>query len=231
MSRLRVCPLFSSDVNPSVGEYREDDLLPISALQHLVFCPRRVALIFLEGVWSDNEFTIDGLQRHETVHDEGFRSSKGVRMLRGVPLRSLTLGVVGFADVVEMTGERAKMKLFPVEYKRGRLRHERGYEVQLCAQAICLEESLGVPVRSGALFFWETRRRLTIELDSQLRAETEAAARELHRVLSEEKTPPAVPGRRCAKCSLVELCVPRVWQRRRQAGDYVRHLATDDPIA
>lgn len=216
-------------MKPPLGRYNEDELLPISALQHLIFCPRRAALIYLEGVWSDNEFTVDGIQQHETVHAEGARSQKGIREIRTLPLRSLKLGLVGIADVVEIGELAGHMTVFPVEHKRGRLRHERGYEVQLCAQALCLEELLEVPVHAGALFFWETRRRLTIDLDQELREETEVAAVELHRLLSGDATPPAVPGRRCSKCSLVELCIPRVSSRRRKAADYVKALVTGDP--
>ena len=151
--------------------FSEDDLLPISALQHLLFCERRAFLVHVERVWQENVSTVEGHQLHDRTHEAGTESRGDIRIARGLRLRSLTLGLSGMADVVEFhrvaDGEagaelprtRGRWRPFPVEYKRGILRHEQAYEVQLCAQAMCLEEMLGTAVPAGSLFYGLSRRR------------------------------------------------------------------------
>ena len=184
----------------------EEALIPISALQHYLFCPRQCALIHLERLWAEDGTTAEGRILHERV-DAGSGETRGaVRIARGVQLRSLALGVAGRADVVEFRGDPPRP--FPVEYKRGRPKAHRADEVQLCAQAICLEEMLGQAVPEGALFYGEVRRRHRVSFDADLRAltaQTAAAARA--NILGGITPPPLrIPG--CDNCSLKLLCLP-----------------------
>ena len=213
--------------------FGEDDLLPISALAHLLFCERRAVLVHLEEAWEDNPFTVEGRQVHEKAHEAGSASVAQAHIARGLWLRSLTLGLVGKADVVEfhpgeestdvvLPGLAGRWRVFPVEYKRGRRRHERGYEIQLCAQAMCLEEMLGVEICEGALYYAATHRRLEIEFDSALRAQTAAAAARLHELLSRGNTPLAEPGPKCESCSMANTSLPQRTDGQRSAARYLR---------
>lgn len=145
--------------------FLEDDLLPLSGLQHLAFCERQWALIHIEQSWAENRLTAQGRVLHNRAHDGPPESRPGLRIARGLRLRSLRLGLSGQADVVEfypapdgiaLPGETGLWRPFPVEYKRGRPKAGRCDEVQLCAQALCLEEMFARPIPSGALFYWET---------------------------------------------------------------------------
>lgn len=201
--------------------YTEEDLLPLSALQHLVFCERQCALIHLEQVWEDNPLTVQGTQLHEKV-DGGSGETRGdLRIARGLPLRSFRLGLAGRADAVEMRrqepgGPGAEVpglppgpwRPFPVEYKRGQPKSHRADEIQLCAQALCLEEMLATPVPAGALFYGETRRREDVPFDPELRRLTEEAAARLHRLVASGVTPPPVREPKCDRCSLIGICLP-----------------------
>lgn len=156
--------------------YIEDELVPLSALQHLLYCERRAALVHVEQAWADNVYTVEGSHMHDRADQAGTERRGNLLICRGVPIRSMRLGLSGRADVVEFHlitapgGSLEGVRLpvydglwapFPVEYKRGRLRHESGYEVQLCAQAMCLEETLGAErIPYGALFFGEAHRAL-----------------------------------------------------------------------
>ena len=149
--------------------YSEDDLLPVSALQHLTFCERQCALIHIEQLWSENIFTAQGRVMHERVHSETSENRRNVRIELGMPLRSLRLGLIGKADVVEFHRQPNGMwQPFPVEYKRGKPKLNNCDKVQLCAQAICLEETLGVSISSGALFYGKDRRRADVEFNETL---------------------------------------------------------------
>ncbi|HHT9112310.1 MAG: CRISPR-associated protein Cas4 [Planctomycetes bacterium] len=200
--------------------YSEDDLIPISALADFTFCERRAALHFIERIWEDNVFTAEGTILHERVDDASASEVRGnVRIARSVWLRSLVLGLVGKADVVEFhKTELGGVKLegasglwlpFPVEYKRGYLRPERSFEIQLCAQALCLEEMLGGNIPSGAIFYGKTRRRMDVVFDKALRTETEEAAKKVHELIESGITPKAEYSAKCKKCSLLELCLPK----------------------
>jgi len=211
--------------------YEEEDLLPVSLLQHLCFCGRRAALIFLEGVWEENLFTAEGRRLHERTDEPCTEARGDIRIARGLLLRSARLGLSGKADVVEfhrlagepgqegaestgpavvtLPGIAGRWQPFPVEYKRGWTRPEEGYEVQLCAQALCLEEMLGAAVPAGALFYGKSYHRLEVALDARLRQTTEAATARLHDLVRSGKTPSASYGRKCEKCSLLPLCLPR----------------------
>ena len=188
------------------GFVDEDSLIPISALQHFLFCPRQCALIHVEAVWAENLRTIEGRILHERV-DSGTRETRPrVRVERGVALRCLSLGVIGRADAVEFHGRPARP--FPVEYKRGRPKPHRADEVQLCAQALCLEEMSGQGVPEGALFYGEARRRTAIVFDEDLRALTRQVAHDARAMVLAQRTPPPVRMPGCRSCSLLEACRP-----------------------
>lgn len=198
----------------------EGDLIPLSAVQHMLYCPRQCALIHNEQQWADNQFTVEGSILHERV-DSGTRERRsGVTTARNVALRSQRLGLAGVADVVEIhPGNRP----YPVEYKRGRPKGHRADEVQLCAQAMCLEEMLEVSVPEGALFYGQSRRRKVVPFDPELRELTRAVAYQTRVMLSRGETPlPAYEGRKCSACSLQTVCQPRM---PRQAGSVVEWLA------
>ncbi|CAM4255863.1 CRISPR-associated protein Cas4 [Palleronia rufa] len=195
--------------------------LPLSALQHWLFCPRQCALIHVERLWEENRLTAEGRVLHERA-DAGVPESRdGMRVLRSVQIASVRLGVHGVADVVEMRGSQP----FPVEYKRGRPKAHRADEVQLCAQAICLEEMTGQDVPAGALFYGARRRRQAVAFDADLRALTARVAAEARAAAAAGELPAPVydPGR-CESCSLNDLCRPRAprggardWMARRLA--------------
>src|SRR3990172_791371 len=191
--------------------YNEDDLIQLSALQHLVFCERQCALIHIEQLWSENIFTAEGRIMHEKV-DTANRESRGnIRIEYGVPMRSLRLGLIGKADVVEFHRKNDGTWLpFPVEYKRGKPKMDDCDKVQLCAQAICLEEMLNVEIPEGALFYGQTRRREDVVIDKSLRMKTEDAAKKVHELIDSGITPKAEYSAKCKKCSLLNLCLPKV---------------------
>jgi len=196
--------------------YNEDDLLPISALQHLIFCERQCALIHIEQAWAENLFTAEGRVMHEHVHAEDRESRGKVRIEYGMSIRSLRLGLIGKADVVEFhrindvsKSGAAKWVPFPVEYKRGKPKKDDSDKVQLCAQALCLEEMLNVTVSEGALFYGKNRRRLDVTLDDRLRRFTEETVMRLHWLIESGATPRAIYAKKCDTCSLVGMCLPK----------------------
>lgn len=198
--------------------FAEADLLPLSALQHLIFCERQCALIHVEGAWQDNALTASGSSAHERVDEAPGESRRDLRIARGLALRSLRLGLAGRADVVEfhrsedgvaVEGRRGRWRAFPVEYKRGRPKSHRADEVQLCAQALCLEEMLGGEVREGALFYGKPRRRALVVFDEELRGLVERSAVRLHELVAGGITPPAIYEKKCDSCSLFEICRPK----------------------
>lgn len=189
--------------------YTEDQLLPLSALQHLTFCERQCALIHIEGAWAENRLTAEGRIMHERVHEGEDETRNGVRIVRGLRLRSFRLGLTGIADVVEFRNGEAGEGVFPVEYKRGKPKHDACDEVQLCAQAMCLEEMLGRSVPEGALFYGVNRRRHPVAFAPPLRAAVEEAARRVHELIEGGCTPPAVYEKKCDNCSLFSVCLPK----------------------
>lgn len=215
--------------------YSDDELVMISALQHCLFCRRQCALIHLEGVWAENYLTATGRTLHERVDSGCAETRRDVHVATSLRLISHRLGVMGVADIVEFhrvesacdpewrrvaapLSKRAGLwKPYPVEYKRGKPKAHRADEVQLCAQAICLEEMLGVAIPEGALFYGEPRRRTVIAFDDELRALTESVAREAHELIASGVTPPPVITKGCDACSLKELC----FQRKLSARDWI----------
>ncbi|MBN1283296.1 MAG: CRISPR-associated protein Cas4 [Proteobacteria bacterium] len=203
--------------------YTESELLPLSALQHLLFCERQCALIHIEQAWAENRFTAEGRILHDNVHERGDETRAGVSIARALPLRSFVLGLSGIADVVEFQREAASgvWQPFPVEYKRGKPKAESCDTVQLCAQAMCLEEMLGVEIPKGALFYGKTRRRLDVVFDDELRKLTTETARRLHELIRGSKTPSPRYDARCEQCSLLDLCMPKAMRRDRKVADYI----------
>lgn len=214
------------------------ELLPISALQHLLYCERQCALIHLEQLWAENQFTVEGNVMHEKAHDGPDEMKAGVRIVRGLTVKSEALGLSGQCDVVEFHPDGT---ILPVEYKRGKPKGHRADEVQLCAQAMCLAEMFDVapvfnrsaeadaPVTSqgavmqaalgsrnhmipaGRIYYGQTRRRMDVAFDMELCALTVATARHLHELIASRRTPAAVyEERKCESCSLKELCMPQV---------------------
>lgn len=203
---------------------REEPIM-ISALNHYEYCPRRCALIHIEQLWDENRFTAEGKIMHEHVHEQGDESRGNVKIGRGIPLRSLRLGLVGVADVVEFHRiDKNLWQPFPVEYKRGKPKPDDSDSVQLCAQAMCLEEMLSIPVLKGALFYGRTRRRLDVTFDESLRAKTEGAAREAHDLIESGVTPPPVYDKRCEGCSLLDECMPRKMEKQVSVKRYLKRM-------
>jgi len=209
--------------------FTEDTLLPLSALQHLLFCERQCALIHIEGLWAENRLTVEGRHLHGKAHEGGDETRDGIRVVRGLAVRSLRLGLVGKADVVEFRPPalpETRPRPFPVEYKRGRPKRHEADRVQLCAQALCLEEMLRVDVPAGALFYGRTRRRLDVRFDVSLRRLTEESAMRLHVLITSGRTPRAVRAPKCDNCSLLHLCLPDALRPRLSATRFVaRSLA------
>jgi CRISPR-associated exonuclease Cas4 len=209
--------------------YTEEDLIPLSALQHVVFCERQCALIHIEQMWDENRLTAEGKIMHERVHEAGEESRGKVRIERGVPLRSLKLGLIGKADVVEFhLLEGDKWQPYPVEHKRGKPKPDECDKVQLCAQALCLEEMLGVEVPSGAVFYGRTRHRLDVEFDQALRDETARTAAQAHELIRSGTTPKPVYTKKCKNCSLMNQCLPQVLHKERSVKGYLRQVLGEE---
>ncbi|MCP4693765.1 MAG: CRISPR-associated protein Cas4 [Desulfobacterales bacterium] len=230
------------------GLYSEDDLIPLSALQHLLFCARQCALIHVEQTWVENLYTAEGRILHDRVDAEKRIVRGEIRVEFGMALKSRRLGLIGKADVVEFhlkgegatpeeapgaaaqpgngrgNGVKPSWTPFPVEYKRGRPKKDFSDKVQLCAQALCLEEMLDVKIPAGALFYGKTRRRLDVVFDEELGRRTRDAARRVHELLDDARTPRPRYTKKCDKCSFVELCLPRTLERNRSVKRYLEEV-------
>jgi len=201
--------------------FQEEDLIPISALQHFIFCPRQCALIHIEQLWNENLFTAQGRIMHEKVHSQTSESRRTIRVEYGMPLRSLRLGLIGKADVVEFHLEKGQWLPYPVEYKRGKTKPDNRDSIQLCAQALCLEEMRDVKIPQGALYYGKERHRVCVEFDEALRCQTAEAAGSVRVLIESGKTPLPVYESKCDSCSLLDLCLPKVVQRHIPVGDYL----------
>lgn len=233
--------------------HTEETLLPISALQHLVFCERQWALIHLEQQWEENPLTLKGRFLHENVEIPGTESRGDLRVTTALPLRSLELGLVGKADRVEfhrspnardgpaddssptrgvtLPGIQGRWRPVPVEYKHGKPKQNNADAVQLCAQALCLEEMLDTDIPEGLLYYGKTRKRHEIEFTDSLREETRALARRLHALTAAGQTPVAKYQSKCDACSLFDRCLPKVTGRQNRVGNYLqRNLAQLDSL-
>lgn len=207
----------------------ETDLLPLSALQHLMFCERQCALIHIEQAWLENRYTAEGRVLHDRVHESDAEQRGEVRIVRGLRMRSLELGLIGQADVVEFRKQaNGTEQPFPVEFKRGRPKPDECDEIQLCAQAMCLEEMLGVDVPDGAIFYGKPRRRHAVTFNQSLRELTRKQATRLHELVASGHTPPATYiAKKCDTCSLMPICQPKTQQQAQAIDDYMKRMVSE----
>ena len=211
--------------------YHEEDYLQLSGIQHFRFCRRQWALIHIEDQWAENYRTVDGALMHQNAHDKGFQESRGDLLItRGMYIFSPDLGVSGQCDVVEFRRDPAGISLhgregtwqpYPVEYKRGRPKVDRADELQLCGQAMCLEEMLCCSIPEGALYYGETRHRMTVLFTGELRREVQDCLREMHSLYQKSHTPRVKPTKACNACSLKDLCLPRL-MRVKPMSEYLK---------
>jgi CRISPR-associated exonuclease Cas4 len=212
--------------------YSEDELLPLSGIQHFLFCRRQWALIHIENQWQENVFTFEWRQLHERVDDPTFNETrKGHITVRSMPVVSYELGLNGICDVVEfqespdgipLKNREGTYTVMPVEYKRGHEKASAIDDVQLCAQAICLEEMLVTNIPQGAVFYGETRRRSIVLLTRELRDQVYQLSREMHDYFQRGYTPNSKPTKACKSCSLVDICLPEVTSQPNRVSVYIR---------
>ncbi len=216
--------------------FDEEDYLQLSGLQHFCFCRRQWALIHIENQWAENFRTVDGALMHENVHNQEFRESRGdLLIVRGLSVRSAELGVSGQCDVVEFHRDESGVPLrgrkglwlpYPVEYKRGKQKENIADELQLCGQAMCLEEMLCCTIPEGALYYGEPRRRSIVALTPELRDRVRESLTEMHELYQRRSTPKVRPSKSCNACSLKELCLPKL-MRNRKVSDYLTDAVED----
>ena len=219
-------------------EYNEADYLQLSGIQHFRFCRRQWALIHIENQWAENSRTVGGEIMHERAHDSELRERRGDLLItRNMPVASPTLGVSGACDVVEfrrsdhgctIAGESGSFQPYPVEYKHGAPRADMANELQLCGQAMCLEEMLCCDIPCGALYFGETRRRVEVNFTPELRQEVQDCLREMHALYQRGYTPRVKPAKECNACSLKELCLPKL-MRTGSVKTYLRKSLEECP--
>ena len=214
--------------------YNEEDYLQLSGLQHFVFCRRQWALIHIESQWDENLRTVEGKIVHERAHDAAQREWRGDLLItRDMRIASPTLGISGACDVVEfrrsstgitLDGVDGLFQPYPVEYKKGRPRNDHANEIQLCAQAMCLEEMLCCDIPEGALYFDEPRRRVKIELTEVLRKEVKTALQEMHQLYARRYTPKVRRTKSCNACSLKDICLPGLMKKKSVTSYYQSRL-------
>ncbi len=228
------------------SEYTQDDLLPLSGIQHFLFCRRQWALIHVERQWQENALTAEGRIMHKRADDPFFTETRnGIITARSVPIASYRLGLSGVCDVVEFTpspvlrtpspkmgegrGEGVKLPnrdglylAAPVEYKHGKEKHDHSDETQLCAQAMCLEEMLSIAIPKGFLYYGETRHRVEIELTTELRNLVKDMADEMHNYFSRGYTPKVKTSKACRSCSLADICLPELQGKAMTASKYIK---------
>ena len=222
----------------SLMEYREEDFLQLSGLQHFKFCRRRWALIHIENQWEENYRTIDGAILHQNAHDTEFLESRGDRFItRGVSIYSAELGVSGQCDVLEyhrgntgipIAGKDGLWQPFPVEYKRGKPREDTGDAIQLCGQAMCLETMLCCDIPEGALYYGEIRRRERVAFTPELRTQVRQMLEQMHDLYQRGYTPKVKPTKSCNACSMKELCLPKL-MKNRSVSAYLKAAMEEAP--
>ncbi len=218
--------------------YQEEDFLLLSGLQHFAFCRRQWALIHIEQQWAENFRTTDGKILHEKAHDGSQRERRGDMLItRGLRIHSATLGVSGACDVVEfhltsdgitLPGEEGLWQPYPVEYKRGTKKENDADRLQLCGQAMCLEEMLCCAIPEGALYYGETRRREVVAFTEELREQVRSSLEEMHQLYKRAYTPKVKPTKSCNACSMKELCLPRL-MKKRSVSEYLKKAMEDSP--
>ena len=219
-------------------DYKEEEYLQLSGLQHFRFCRRQWALIHIENLWVENLRTVDGQILHERAHDPGLREKRpGLIVVRGMAVSSRTLGVSGACDVVEfrrcaagvpLRNEEGLFQPYPVEYKRGKPKEGTEDALQLCGQAMCLEEMLCCEIPQGALYYGEPHRRTEVDFTPELRQEVTDLLIEMHDLYQRGYTPKVKPSKSCNACSLKELCLPKLL-RSRSVSAYLRGAMEDEP--
>lgn len=217
--------------------YTEDEYLQLSGIQHFAFCRRQWALIHIEQLWAENLRTVEGDLLHERAHDDFFSERrKDLKISRGLRIFSARLGVSGACDIVEfhmnpngvtLTGEEGRWLPVPIEYKRGSPKEHDADRLQLCAQAICLEEMLACEIPAGYLYYGETRHRQKVELTKELREQVCSILEEMHLLYRRRYTPKVKPGKFCNACSLKELCLPKLC-RSLSAVEYIKTTVQTD---
>lgn len=215
----------------------EQPLLPLSGIQHFAFCRRQWALIHIENLWAENVRTVEGNIMHQRAHDEDAAELRGdVLILRGLRIASEKLGLSGACDVVEfhqnaqgvtLHGREGRWLPYPVEYKRGKPKEDDCDQLQLCAQAMCLEDMLLCDISEGSLYYGETRRRQRVSFTPELRERVKSMAEEMHAYFDRRHTPAAKPSKACNACSLKELCLPKL-TKRESVSAYIHAHTGDD---
>ncbi len=221
--------------------YSEDELLPLSGLQHMAFCERRWALVQIENIWEDNRFTAEGNVLHDKAHSGEIESRPGVLVRRTLPIHSLRLGLSGQADILEfhpvkagvpgiaLEGRRGLWRPYPIEYKRSRDKAgSLAYRIQLCAQGLCLEEMLCVEVSQGAVYDGSTRRRQVVEFDFRLREAVALLAKRMHALFESGATPLPILKKACDSCSLKGRCFPEALSNAGPVAAYYERFLLED---
>jgi CRISPR-associated exonuclease Cas4 len=213
-------------------EYQPDELLPLSGIQHFCFCRRQWALIHIERQWQDNLLTAEGKLLHNRADDPFFSEvRKGIIIARSMPVASFQLGLTGICDVVELTpspdgvhihGKPGTFFPAPVEYKRGKEKHDRSDEAQLCAQVICLEEMLSVTISVGYFYYGEIRHRVEVPITDELRQFVASISKEMHAYFERGYTPQVKPSKACKSCSLEGVCLPELQGNVISASKYIQ---------
>ncbi len=216
-----------------IPKYKDDELLAISGIQHFAFCQRQWALIHIEKQWFENLLTVEGKHLHERVDNPDFFEARGgILTARSVPLSSYALGFYGIADLIEfhaveekgitLNGRVGKWFPVPIEYKRGKPKKNIIDEVQLCTQAMCLEEMQGIKIDYGYIYYGETRHRNKVVFDLELRKYVESFSEQMHEMYDKQITPKAsTSDRDCKSCSLVNICLPKLGIKVTSVSNYI----------
>ena len=203
--------------------FTEDDFIMISALQHYVYCPRQCGLIHVDDVWHENVFTVRGNILHEKVDTDTYETRGTKRTVRGLRIHSFVHGIVGRCDVVEFSETKTGEEVMPVEFKSGEPKEDSSDKVQLCAQALCLEEMLSTKITHGAFFYGKIRRRDVVEIDNELRLQTESIITSVREIVSKKILPAAEYSAKCRNCSLQDICQPKAMNKRK-LQQYIKGL-------
>jgi CRISPR-associated exonuclease Cas4 len=206
--------------------YTEDDFIMISALQHYVYCPRQCGLIHVDDVWRENLFTTRGNILHEKVDTDTYETRGSIKTVRGLRIHSFRLGITGRCDVVEFFKTGNGEDVMPVEFKSGEPKEDISDKVQLCAQALCLEEMLDIKITRGAFFYAKIRRRNVIEIDNELRSQTDNIINSVREIVAKKLVPSAEYTVKCRNCSLQDICQPKAMNQHK-LNQYIKGLYTE----
>jgi CRISPR-associated exonuclease Cas4 len=215
--------------------YPEDDFIMISTLQHYIYCPRQCGLIHVDDVWNENLFTTRGNILHEKVDTDTYETRGDIKTVRGLRIHSHKYGLVGRCDVVEFKGVNKKgdsgfrrndnEEVLPVEFKSGEPKEDISDIVQLCAQVFCLEEMLNTQISKAAFFYGKIRRRNVVEIDDEIRKQTEEVISKVRGIVSSKIVPTAEYSSKCRNCSLIDICQPKALNKKK-LKNYISGLYT-----